>query len=337
MPIAIDNLTYTYGRRTPYQKTALDNVSLTIEDGEFFGIIGHTGCGKSTLVGHLNGLERVQSGSIAIDDIVLNYKKPKKRLLRQLRQKVGMVFQYPEHQLFADTVLLDVSFGPKNLGLEKQEVFDRAKQAIELVGLDFEAVKDRSIFELSGGQKRRVAIAGVLAMRPQILVLDEPTSGLDPKGKKEILDLVVSIKESMCKTVIMISHNMDEVASLANRIAVISKGKVVCVKTPKELFGVREELKELNIAMPNPTMLANELADRGLSIARDIVDEDELVSAILTLAEKGCDVHKRAVCGLVGDVKSTSFAPKPPFRTPDTPFEPACSSEEQLKGGISND
>jgi len=281
MPIQIDNLTYTYGRKTPYQKTALKDISLNIQEGEFFGIIGHTGCGKSTLISHLNGLERVQEGQITIGDIVLTTKKPKRALLQRLRQRVGMVFQYPEHQLFADTVLLDVSFGPKNLRLDKEEVFNRAKEAIEMVGLDFETIKERSIFELSGGQKRRVAIAGVLAMRPEILVLDEPTSGLDPKGKKEILDLICTIQKSMCKTIIMINHNMDEVASLADRIAVLSDGEVVCIKTPKELFGVRETLKELNIAMPNSTMLANELADRGIDIARDIVSEDELVQAIL--------------------------------------------------------
>ena len=283
MSITINNLSYIYGRKTPYEKHALKDINLTINHGEFFGIIGHTGCGKSTLVSHLNGLERPQSGSVTIAGIQLGIKKPKRGILRELRSKVGMVFQYPEHQLFADSVLLDVGFGPKNLFLSKAEVFDRAKEAIQMVGLDFDTIKDRGIFELSGGQKRRVAIAGVLAMKPEILILDEPTSGLDPRGKKEILSLVKDIQKTMCPTVIMISHNMDEVALLADRIAVISKGEIKAVKTPKELFGVRELLAELNIAMPQSTMLANKLADSGLDIVRDIVSEEELVEAIKSL------------------------------------------------------
>jgi len=283
MSVIIQNLTYTYGRKTPYQKTALQDINLTVEHGEFLGIIGHTGCGKSTLISHLNALTRVQTGKITVGGIELTNKKTKKKILRTLRSKVGMVFQYPEYQLFADTVLQDVAFGPKNLRLPKEEIFTRAKEAIELVGLDFNSIRERSVFELSGGQKRRVAIAGVLAMRPEILILDEPTSGLDPKGKKEILDLVQSIRQTMCPTVIMISHNMDEVAAAADRIAVMADGQIVCIKTPKELFGVKDTLAKLDIKMPAATSFANDLADAGFAVDKSIVTEDELVDEIMRI------------------------------------------------------
>ena len=213
MPIKIENLSFTYDPKAKFKKTALKDVSLSIEDGDFLAIVGHTGSGKSTLVTHLNGLTKVQSGKITVDEVDLTGKFDAKKL----RAKVGMVFQYPEYQLFADTVELDVAFGPKNLGLDEDEIKVRVRNAIEAVGLDFDEIREKSPFELSGGQMRRVAIAGVIAMRPEILVLDEPTAGLDPKGKRDIMELVLSLKKTT-KTVIMISHNMDEVAKYCNKI-----------------------------------------------------------------------------------------------------------------------
>ena len=280
MPIKIENLSYVYSPKSPYEKRALKDISLKIEDGDYFGIIGHTGSGKSTLISHLNALTRIQknSGAIFVDDIDL---RPKKIDYKRLRGTVGMVFQYPEYQLFDETVEKDVAFGPRNIKVPEDEIPERVKSAIEIVGLDYEKVKNRSPFELSGGQKRRVALAGVLAMRPSILVLDEPTAGLDPRGKKEILELIGRVKANLCKTVIMISHNMDEVASCCNKIAVMSDGELKCVLPPKELFSQKELLHELNIKMPIVTEFANMLADRGMDIERGIVSEDELVEAIV--------------------------------------------------------
>ena len=207
MSIEVKNLSFVYGAKSAYEKCALDDVSFTVKDGETLGIIGTTGSGKSTLIQHLNALVRVNKGSVIVDDIDLSQKKVN---LQLLRSKVGMLFQYPEYQLFEDTVELDVAFGPKNFGFKKEDVDYMVRQAIELVGLDYYEVKDKSPFELSGGQKRRVAIAGIIASRPSILVLDEPTAGLDPVGKREILDLVKKLKDSFVKTIIMISHNIDD-------------------------------------------------------------------------------------------------------------------------------
>lgn len=278
MSIIIENLSYVYSPKSPYEKQALKNINLTIEDGDYFGIIGHTGSGKSTLISHLNALTRIQSGSIIVDGIDL---KPKKLDYKKLRSTVGMVFQYPEYQLFDETVEKDVAFGPKNIKVPEDEIKDRVKQAIEMVGLDYEKFKDRSPFELSGGQKRRVALAGVLAVRPKILVLDEPTAGLDPRGKREILELIDKVKDELCHTVVMISHNMDEIARNCNKIGVMSNGELRCVLPPKELFSRRELLEELNIKMPIVTEFACMLADRGLNIDRGTVSEDELVDAIV--------------------------------------------------------
>ncbi len=276
MSIEIEKLRYVYSPKTPFEKVALNDVTFTIEDGDFFGIIGHTGSGKSTLVSHLNALTRVMSGKITVDGVDIT---PKKIDFKALRSKVGMVFQYPEYQLFADTVEKDVEFGCKNIGIADAECKERVKEAIELVGLDYEQVKDRSPFELSGGQKRRVALAGVLAMRPKVLVLDEPTAGLDPKGKREIMNLVRDIRKS-CPTTVMISHNMDEVAEYCNKIAVMSDGKLYGVFTPNELFGKGELLKSLGLSVPKVTSIANRLADCGFDIDRGIVRADELVKAI---------------------------------------------------------
>ncbi len=276
--ISVQKLSYVYSPKTPFTTQALFDVNMRIEDGDFFGIIGSTGAGKSTLVSHFNALTRVQknSGTVIVDDMDLSAKKPD---LNRLRAKVGMVFQYPEHQLFDDTVEKDVRFGPKNLGASADEQRALAKQAIELVGLDYGAVAERSPFELSGGQKRRVALAGVIAMKPQILILDEPTAGLDPVGKREIMELIVRIK-AVCPTVVMISHNMDEIASYCNRIAVMSRGRVIGVFTPRELFGSRELLADCDVKLPLVTEIAARLCDGGAEIAHDILTEDELLDAI---------------------------------------------------------
>ncbi|MCL2061290.1 MAG: energy-coupling factor transporter ATPase [Firmicutes bacterium] len=287
MPVVIENLNFTYSKKSAYENHALKDINLRIEDGEFFGIIGHTGSGKTTLIGHLNALLRIQAGSITVDDIVITPKNKKKLDFKKLRATLGMVFQYPEHQLFDETVERDVSYGPKNLKLSKEEVAARAKEAIEMVGLNYEEIKNRSPFDLSGGQKRRAAIAGVLAMHPKILVLDEPTAGLDPRGKKEILELISSIRTKICPTVIMISHNMDEIAALADRIAVMHEGKLVCVKKPCELFSETRLLDRLNIKMPQVTEIALRLAKAGISVGKGIVREDELTAAILSAVKGG--------------------------------------------------
>lgn len=277
--IRIEKLSYVYNPKSPFKKQALDNVSFGIETGDFFGIIGGTGAGKSTLISHFNALTRIQkkSGIIFVDDMDLSAKRLD---VNKLRAKVGMVFQYPEYQLFDDTVEKDVMFGPKNLGLSFDEQKQRARQAIELVGLDYSEIAERSPFELSGGQKRRVALAGVLAMRPEILVLDEPTAGIDPVGKRVLMELIKSVK-NVCPTIVMISHNMDEVAYYCNRIAVLQKGKAIGVFTPRELFGSRDVLEACGVELPLVTELAAELRDAGLDIDGSVTDEDELVESIL--------------------------------------------------------
>ncbi|MDR3292678.1 MAG: ATP-binding cassette domain-containing protein [Clostridiales bacterium] len=223
MSITVKNLSYIYMKGTPYEKKALDGVSLVISDGDFLGIIGSTGSGKSTFIRHLNGLLKAYEGTIDVDGIDLSAKKPDYKLLRQ---KVGMVFQYPEAQLFADTVLKDVAYGPKNMKKPPEECEALAHEAMELVGLDFEAFKNRSPFELSGGEKRRAAIAGVIAMKPKYLILDEPSAGLDPKGKDDIYRLILKIKASHGSTVVVISHDIDEITEYADRIAAFDDGKI---------------------------------------------------------------------------------------------------------------
>ena len=276
MPIKVENLSYTYDPKAPFRKDALKNVSLTIEDGDFFGIIGRTGSGKSTLVTHFNGLIEVQSGKITVDDIELSAKSKYDK--KKLRAKVGMVFQYPEYQLFADTVRDDVAFGPKNLGLKSDEIDERVKNSITMVGLNYDEIKDRSPFELSGGQMRRVALAGIIAMKPEILVLDEPTAGLDPQGKENIMRLIKSLKETI-KTVVIISHNMDEVAANCNKIAVMDDGRVKGVFTPGQLFS-GSTADEMGVELPSVTKFARMLSARGLNVGDDITDENQLIRAI---------------------------------------------------------
>lgn len=277
MSIIIENLNYIYSPKTPFEHRALDNLSLTVEDGEFLGLIGPTGSGKSTLVQHLNGLIKLTSGKITVGDIEL-HKKPD---LKKLRAKVGMVFQYPEYQLFDETVARDVAFGPKNLGLDKDEIDERVKVAIETVGLNYDDIKERSPFELSGGQKRRVAIAGVIAMRPEILILDEPTAGLDPVGRREMYELVKKLKETTSHTIIMVSHNMDEISAAASKIAVLYNGALQYYLPPAELFDFSERLLEIGLDIPTVVKIKNKLRERGVDLGDGIVTPEDLISGIV--------------------------------------------------------
>ncbi len=280
MSIVIKDVSYTYGIKSPYEKKAISNINLTINDGDFLGIVGHTGSGKSTFIQHLNGLIKVQEGEIDVFDIKLtNAKKPKPDL-RALRANVGMVFQYPEYQLFEDTVYKDVAFGPKNLGLDEKEIDSRVKEAIELVGLNYEDIKDRAPFELSGGQKRRVAIAGIIAMKPKVLILDEPTAGLDPNGKEQILELITHLKENCSPTIIVISHDIDEITRFATRLVVFNKSHVAFDMPMKELFKHQQELVEMGLDIPLAVKVANDLRARGVAISDEVVTVKDLLKEI---------------------------------------------------------
>lgn len=276
MSIIINKLNYVYGAGTAYEKQALKEIELKIPDGQFIGLIGHTGSGKSTLIQHLNGLIKATSGGIYYngEDI---YEKDFN--MKNLRSKVGLVFQYPEHQLFETTVLKDVQFGPKNLGLEPLEVDLRSYEALKTVGIGDDLL-DASPFELSGGQKRRVAIAGVLAMKPEVLILDEPTAGLDPKGRDEILDQIAKIHKERKITVILVSHSMEDVAKYVDRIIVMNKGQVAYDGTPKEVFSHYRELEQIGLAAPQVTYLMHDLHEKGLNVPMDATTVAEATEAI---------------------------------------------------------
>lgn len=284
MSIKITDLSYTYSPRTPFQKVALKNVSLEIRDGEFFGIIGHTGSGKSTLIQHLNGLIKLSSGKIEVDGIDLSVRYDYKKL----RSSVGIVFQYPEYQLFDETVYKDVSFGPRNIGMSEEEIAVAVKKAIEEVGLNFSEIKERSPFELSGGQKRRVALAGVLAMRPRTLILDEPSAGLDPRGKKEIMSLIKCLNDSGT-TIIFVSHNMDEIAEYCSRVAVLNDGGLVLADTPAKVFSDRQFLNSISLDIPAVGKIFEELEKRGMP-DKNIIKKHELTGLLLKRFGKGGDV-----------------------------------------------
>ena len=269
MSIQVRNLSHIYSKGMPDEQLALDNINFDIYDGEIVGIIGHTGSGKSTMLQHLNGLLKPHSGSIIIGDTDIT--KPGV-LMKDIRKRVGLVFQYPEYQLFEETVAKDVAFGPKNLGLSEAEVEDRVKEAIALVGLDYEKIKGRSPFELSGGQKRRVAIAGVLAMKPQVLVLDEPTAGLDPGAHKEILDMIREVHRAQNNIIIFVSHNMGDVADLSDKVMVMNDGRLMMVGTPEEVFGQKERLAEIGLSVPPVTELMHELKDAGIPVKENVLN-----------------------------------------------------------------
>lgn len=276
MSIKLENVCFTYSPGTAYEVHALKNINLEIHDGEFIGLIGHTGSGKSTLIQHLNGLERATSGNIYYQGENIYAQGYS---MKDLRSKVGLVFQYPEHQLFEVDVLTDVCFGPKNQGLSKEEAVERAKKALSMVGLK-EKYYERSPFELSGGQKRRVAIAGVLAMEPEVLILDEPTAGLDPKGRDEILDQVKKLHEEHHITIILVSHSMEDVAKYVNRIIVMNQGEAMFDGTPKEVFSHYKELEAIGLAAPQVTYIVHELADKGFDVRTDVTTIEEAAEEI---------------------------------------------------------
>ena len=282
MSIKLENVNFTYSPTTAYEIHALKNINLEIRDGEFIGLIGHTGSGKSTLVQHLNGLMKATSGTIYYNGENIYAEGYS---MKDLRSKVGLVFQYPEHQLFEVDVLADVCFGPKNQGLSKEEAEERAKRALSMVGLREKYYK-QSTFELSGGQKRRVAIAGVLAMEPDVLILDEPTAGLDPKGRDEILEQIKKLHEENHITIILVSHSMEDVAKYVGRIIVMNQGEAMFDGTPKEVFSHYKELEQVGLAAPQVTYIMNALAEKGFGVSTDATTIEEATEEIFRVYQK---------------------------------------------------
>ena len=270
--IEINNLTHIYSEGMPFEKRAIDNLNLKIEENEFIGLIGHTGSGKSTFIQHLNGLLKPSSGEIIIDGKKIDKSGTN---LTELRKKIGLVFQYPEYQLFEETIEKDIAFGPNNLELSEEEDLKRVKNSMDSVGLDYEIYKDKSPFDLSGGLKRRVAIAGVLAMEPKVLILDEPTAGLDPRGRDEILSEIKSIHEKRKITVILVSHSMEDVAKIAERIIVMDKGKIFLDSNPREIFRNEDKLLSVGLGIPQITSLMRTLKKKGLDINEDAITVEE--------------------------------------------------------------
>lgn len=284
MPISIEHLTHTYMPGSPFAATAIHDVNLTIEDGELIGLLGHTGSGKTTLVQHLNGLMKPNEGRVVVDGLDLTAKDVS---LLEVRRKVGLVFQYPEYQLFEETVAKDIAFGPKNLGLSSEEIDARVRRAMEQVGLVYDEIAECSPFELSGGQMRRVAIAGVLAMQPRVLILDEPTAGLDPAGRRGILSMIRTLHAAGGLTVIMVSHSMDDISTLATRLVVMSKGEMVLTGTPREVFEQQELMQSIGLGVPQAAQLAHALRAEGYDVASDLYTLEEVRDVILRLYGKG--------------------------------------------------
>lgn len=275
--IKTENLTYTYSQGTPFEKTAVDNVQLEIEGGELIGIIGHTGSGKSTLIQHFNGLIRPTSGKIYIDGQDIWDKSVK---IRDIRFKVGLVFQYPEYQIFEETVYKDISFGPRNMGLTEEETDKRVRETAKMLEIP-EDMLERSPFELSGGQKRRVAIAGVMAMEPKVLILDEPTAGLDPKGRDKVLELIARYQREKNTTVLLVSHSMEDVARFASKILVMNKGKLFCYDDTAAVFRRSAEIAEMGLAVPQITRVFDRLRAMGYDLPRDIYTVEQAKAAVL--------------------------------------------------------
>ena len=278
MSIKLENVSYTYMKNTPYERTALKEVTLTIEKGEYVAVIGHTGSGKSTLMQHFNGLLKPDLGKVSVDDIDINGKAA---AAKNAKNRVGMVFQYPEHQIFAETVYEDVAFGPRNKGLSEEEVEVQVKSALKFVGLDYESFASRSPFQLSGGQMRRVAIAGVVAMEPDYLILDEPSAGLDPCSRDSIFREINELYQTRKMAVILVTHSMEEAAQYARRLLVMSKGRIVIDGTSAEVFqNQREMLSSVGVDVPQTIKLADTLREHGLQIGKDILRIDDLVNQI---------------------------------------------------------
>lgn len=279
--LSIKNLSYTYSIDTPFEMTAIKNINLDIKKGEIVGLIGHTGSGKSTLISHLNGLNKPTSGQVILDGQDIWAKEYD---IRQARFKVGLVFQYPEYQLFEETVIKDISFGPINMGLDEDEVLKRAYEAMEFVGLDMD-IAEKSPFELSGGQKRRVAIAGVIAMRPEVLILDEPTAGLDPVGRSEILNHIIAYGKSANATIIIVTHSMEDVANIAQRIIVMSAGEVMLDNTPQNVFAKSKELEFAGLSVPIITRVFDKLYEKGLCPKSSVYTLEQGVEYFLKMKE----------------------------------------------------
>ena len=277
MSIEVRNLTHIYSEGLPHESKAIEDVSFKAEDGQLVGIIGHTGSGKSTLMQHLNGLLKPKSGQIIVGDTDITADGV---VMRDIRRKIGLVFQYPEYQLFEETVAKDVAFGPMNLGLSQEEIDDRVEEAVTLVGLDYQAIKNVSPFELSGGQKRRVAIAGVIAMKPEVLILDEPTAGLNPKAHEDILNMVKKIHESEHNIVFIVSHNMNDIASMSDKVLVMDHGKLVMDGTPQEVFSRGEELKAMGLDVPDSMEIVMRLRKAGMNLDGACLTMDEAADQI---------------------------------------------------------
>ena len=277
MSIRVEHLTHIYDKGLPTEQIALEDINFTVADGELLGVIGHTGSGKSTLLQHLNGLLKPSSGRVLVGDVDIT--APGVSMV-EIRKRIGLVFQYPEYQLFEETVAKDVAFGPKNLGLSEQEIEERVREALELVGLDYEQIKERSPFELSGGQKRRVAIAGVVAMRPEVLILDEPTAGLDPKAHHDVLDMVQEVHRRTGNIIILVSHNMADIARVSDKIIVIDSGHLVTTGTPQEVFAQKELLRGVGLDLPPITEFTETLREKGMALPPTMLDTKVAALAI---------------------------------------------------------
>lgn len=287
MSVQVKNIFHTYNKGNPDAKIALRDVNFSINEGEILGVIGHTGSGKSTMLQHLNGLLKPESGQIIIGDIDITDEKVK---MTEIRKRVGLVFQYPEYQLFEETVAKDVAFGPKNLGMPDEEIDITVRKSLEMVGLSYDEIADRSPFELSGGQKRRVAIAGVIAMKPEVLILDEPTSGLDPYAHQEVLNMIRKIHKESTGIIIFVSHNMRDVANMSDKVLVMDRGSVVAFDTPDEIFKKRDMLRNIGLSTTPSAVLFDKLDERGIHIESDAVRIDDVEEALFRYLTGG--VHR---------------------------------------------
>lgn len=283
MSIKIENLVHVYMPKSPFEKVALDNVNIEINDNEFVALIGHTGSGKSTLIQHMNGLLKPTSGRIIVDGEDITKEGFK---LTDIRKKVGLVFQYPEYQLFEETIEKDIEYGPRNLGLEQEEITRRVKNAMKMVGLDYDIYRNKSPFDLSGGQKRRVAIAGVIAMEPKILILDEPTAGLDPKGRDDILEQIKKLHTEYKMTIVLVSHSMEDVGRLAQRIIVMNNGNVALEGTPAQVFKEIDTLENIGLAVPQVTYLMRALKEKGFNVSDEVYTINQGKEELLRILKK---------------------------------------------------